>query len=59
VVATVLNCGLHVRPSELGIVVGVLGTFRSMGGSVGNAIFYSILRSVANEELPERIIAAA
>jgi hypothetical protein len=59
VVATVLNCGLHVRPSELGIAVGLLGTFRSMGGSVGNAIFNSILRSVSNEQLPKRIIAAA
>ncbi|KIW90511.1 uncharacterized protein Z519_09158 [Cladophialophora bantiana CBS 173.52] len=59
VVTTVLNAGLHVRPSELGIAVGVLGTFRSMGGSVGNAVFGSILRSVSNEELPKLIIAAA
>ena len=59
VVTTVLNAGLHVRPSELGIAMGVLGTFRSMGGSVGNAIYGSILRSVSTEELPKRIAAAA
>ncbi|KAJ9603453.1 hypothetical protein H2200_012231 [Cladophialophora chaetospira] len=58
-VMLLLNAGLHVRPSELGIAVGLLGTFRSMGGSVGNAAFGAILRSVANEELPKRIIAAA
>ncbi|KAK5453645.1 hypothetical protein LTR55_012154 [Exophiala xenobiotica] len=58
-VTTVFNAGLHVRPSELGIAVGLLGTFRSMGGSVGNAVFGAILRSVADTELPKRIIAAA
>ncbi len=58
-VMLLFNAGLHVRPSELGIAVGLLGTFRSMGGSVGNAAFGAILRSVANEELPKRIVAAA
>lgn len=58
-ITTVFNAGLHVRPSELGIAVGLLGTFRSMGGSVGNAIFGAVLRSVANTELPKRIAAAA
>lgn len=58
-VTSVLNAGLHVRPSDLGVAVGVLGTFRSMGGSVGNAAFGAILRSVSNEELPKKIAAAA
>lgn len=58
-VTSVLNAGLHARPSDLGVAVGVLGTFRSMGGSVGNAIFGTILRSVSNEELPKQIAAAA
>lgn len=56
---TVLNAGLHVRPSELGLAVGMLGTFRSMGGSVGNAVFGTILRSVADKELPIQIAKAA
>lgn len=59
VITTVLNASLHVRPSELGLAVGVLGTFRSMGGSVGNAIYSSILKSVIEKELPKRIIASA
>jgi hypothetical protein len=58
-VMLLLNAGLHVRPSELGVAVGLLGTFRSMGGSVGNAAFNAILRSVVNEELPKRIISVA
>ena len=58
-VMLIFNAGLHVRPSELGIAVGLLGTFRSMGGSVGNAAFGAILRTVVNEELPKRIVAAA
>ena len=56
---TVLNAGLHVRPSELGIAVGLLGTFRSVGGSVGNVIFNAILKSTANKQLPKRIAEAA
>ena len=58
-ITTVLNAGLHVRPSELGVAVGLLGTFRSMGGSVGNAIFTTILRAVATEEVPKQIANAA
>lgn len=58
-VTSILNAGLHVKPSDLGVAVGVLGTFRSMGGSVGNAVFGAILRSVSNEELPKQIAAAA
>ena len=56
---TVLNSGLWVEPHELGVTVGLLGTFRSMGGSVGNTIFGTILRTKANDELPRRIAAAA
>ena len=58
-IVTVLNAGLHVRPSELGVAVGLLGTFRSMGGSVGVAIFNTILRIKATEQLGQLIPAAA
>jgi hypothetical protein len=37
----------------------VIGTFRSAGGSFGNAIFSTILTGVADAQLPKRIIAAA
>lgn len=58
-VVTVLNSGLFVRSSELGVVVGLLGTFRSMGGSVGSSIFNTILRLKATAELDTRIALAA
>ena len=58
-VVTVLNAGLHVRPSELGVAVGLLGTFRSMGGSVGASIFNTVLRIEATKELGRLIPAAA
>ena len=58
-VATIFNASLHVRPSELGVAVGLLGTFRSMGGSVGNAVFGAILTSVSNTKIPDAIIGAA
>ena len=56
---TILNASLHVRPSELGVAVGLLGTFRSMGGSIGNTIFGTILSSVANKKVPDGIVGAA
>jgi len=34
-IVTVMNVGLHVRPSELGVAVGLLGTFRSMEAVLG------------------------
>ena len=58
-VTTIFNASLHVRQSELGLAVGLLGTFRSMGGSVGNAVFSTILRSVAESQLGKQIAAAA
>ena len=58
-VCTIVNAGLHVRQSELGLAIGVIGTFRSLGGSVGNAIFGSILSQTFDNHLGPRITAAA
>ncbi|EFQ35599.1 major facilitator superfamily transporter [Colletotrichum graminicola M1.001] len=35
---------LHVPHSNLGVAVGLIGTFRSAGGAVGNAIFNTIFQ---------------
>jgi hypothetical protein len=43
--------GLHVNQKDLGVASGLIGTFRSAGGSVGNAIFNTILHSVVTPEL--------
>jgi Fungal trichothecene efflux pump (TRI12) len=51
--------GLFVPQEELGVSAGLIGTFRSAGGSVGNAIFSTIATSVLNKQLVPRIIAAA
>lgn len=51
--------GLFVPVEELGVSAGLLGTFRSAGGSVGNAIFSTILTSVVNKNLGNNIAAAA
>lgn len=54
-----LSSGLFVPVGELGVSAGLLGTFRSAGGSVGNAIFSTILTSVVNRHLAPNLAAAA
>lgn len=50
---------LHVPLRELGLATGLIGTFRSAGGSVGNAIFNTILSLTVNDKLGFNIVAAA
>lgn len=54
-----VTAGLHVRQRDLGIASGLIGTFRSAGGSVGNAIFNTILNGVVQSQLGPRISEAA
>ncbi|KIV87065.1 hypothetical protein PV11_02636 [Exophiala sideris] len=51
--------GLNVPLKHLGLASGLIGTFRSGGGSVGNAVFNTILTGVKNEQIPKRIAAVA
>lgn len=51
--------GLHVPLRELGIATGLIGTLRSGGGSVGNAIFNTILTTTIDERLATSIANAA
>lgn len=51
--------GLFVPHEELGVSAGLIGTFRSAGGSVGNAIFSTILNSIINKKLAPNIAEAA
>jgi hypothetical protein len=51
--------GLFVPIEELGVSAGLIGTFRSAGGSVGNAVFSTILNSIVNKHLGANIAAAA
>lgn len=54
-----ISSGLSVPQEELGVSAGLIGTFRSAGGSVGNAIFSTILTSIVNKRLGPSIASAA
>ncbi|KIM94667.1 hypothetical protein OIDMADRAFT_135585 [Oidiodendron maius Zn] len=54
-----VSSGLFVPHDELGVSAGLIGTFRSAGGSVGNAVFSTILNSIINKQLGTRIAEAA
>lgn len=65
VMVTILGyaiASLHVPHSQLGVAVGLLGTFRSAGGAVGNAIFNTVFqdrfRKYAAEEIPKAALAS-
>ncbi|SMQ51128.1 unnamed protein product [Zymoseptoria tritici ST99CH_3D7] len=47
--------GLNVPLRHIGLASGLIGTSRSAGGSLGNAIFASILRGVVNPRLAPSI----
>ncbi|KAJ9643789.1 hypothetical protein H2204_001934 [Knufia peltigerae] len=51
--------GLNVPLRHLGLASGLIGTFRSGGGSVGNAVFNTILNGVKGEQIPKRVAAVA
>lgn len=54
-----LNCyttvSLHVPQRDLGVAIGLIGTFRSLGGSIGSVIFSSIFSQVAAKQIATRI----
>jgi MFS family permease len=47
--------GLHIPQRQLGIATGLIGTFRSAGGSVGITVFNTILSSTVNSRLGPHI----
>lgn len=51
--------GLHIPQRQLGIATGLIGTFRSAGGSVGITVFNTILRSAVDSRLGPQISSAA
>ncbi|KAF5699604.1 drug facilitator PEP5 [Fusarium mundagurra] len=58
-VLSYVSSGLLVPQEELGISAGLMGTFRSAGGSLGNAMFSTILTSIVNRNLAKNIAGAA
>lgn len=47
--------GLHVPHSYLGTALGLLGTFRSTGGAIGNAFFGALYASVSARSTSDRV----
>ncbi|KAG5797278.1 hypothetical protein H9Q69_003661 [Fusarium xylarioides] len=58
-VLSYVSSGLLVPQEELGVSAGLIGTFRSAGGSLGNAMFSTILTSIVNRDLGNNIAGAA
>ena len=58
-----LNCyttaSLNVPQRDLGVAIGLIGTFRSLGGAVGSVIFSSIFAQTAEKQVAKRIAATA
>ncbi|KIW63291.1 hypothetical protein PV04_10149 [Phialophora macrospora] len=54
-----LNCyttaSLHVPQRDLGVAIGLIGTFRSLGGAVGSVIFSSIFNQISAKQVAKRI----
>ncbi|RFU35442.1 hypothetical protein B7463_g866, partial [Scytalidium lignicola] len=54
-----LNCyttaSLNVPQRDLGIAIGLIGTFRSLGGSIGSVIFSSIFTQTATKQIAKRV----
>ncbi|KAH7124199.1 transmembrane efflux protein [Dactylonectria macrodidyma] len=59
VLACYVVAGLNMPLRYLGLASGLIGTFRSMGGSVGNAVFSTILQGVIRRDLGPEIASAA
>jgi len=54
-----LNCyttaSLHVPQRDLGVAIGLIGTFRSLGGAIGSVIFTSIFTQVGAKSIAKRV----
>lgn len=51
--------GLNIPLRHLGTAIGLIGTFRSAGGSAGTSILFSILNSTVQDKLAASIVGAA
>ncbi|KAF2710787.1 MFS general substrate transporter [Pleomassaria siparia CBS 279.74] len=58
-----LNCytaaSLNVPQRDLGVAIGLIGTFRSLGGAIGSVIFSSIFDQTATKQVARRIAEGA
>ncbi|KAF8847505.1 MFS general substrate transporter [Acephala macrosclerotiorum] len=50
------TASLHVPQRDLGVAIGLIGTFRSVGGSIGSVIFSFIFSQTATKQVSSRIV---
>ena len=53
------TASLNVPQRDLGVAIGLIGTFRSLGGAVGSVIFSSIFSQTAGKQVASRVISTA
>lgn len=49
------TASVNVPQRDLGVAIGLVGTFRSIGGALGSAIFSNIFKQTAAAQVPKRI----
>jgi len=53
-----VSAGLNVPQRDLGLALGLVGTFRFLGGAVGTTVFSTILSNKASSSIPARVLNA-
>jgi MFS family permease len=53
-----VTASLHVSHRDLGLGLGLIGTFRFLGGSVGTTVFSTIVNNKAAVTIPARVVPA-
>ena len=53
-----VTASLHVPQRDLGLALGLIGTFRFLGGAVGTTVFTTILNNKSQVSIPQRVSAA-
>lgn len=56
--ACYVTASLHVPQRDLGLALGLIGTFRFLGGAIGTTVFTTILNNKSAVSIPRRVSAA-
>ncbi len=56
--ACYITAGLHVPQDDLGLALGLIGTFRFLGSAVGTTVFSTILSNWASGSIQSRVTSA-
>lgn len=56
--ACYVTASLHVPQRDLGLALGLIGTFRFLGGAIGTTVFTTILNNKSAVTIPRRVGAA-